>query len=61
MHTYTYSAITKELRGLELVDFKANNEEKIVVGFSDDGRGVSIKRDDGKAMKRKQKQLTQLL
>ena len=32
VHTYTYSAITKELRGLELVDFKANNEEKIAEG-----------------------------
>lgn len=43
VHTYTYSAITKELRGLELVDFKANNQEEIVVGFSDDGRGVQSK------------------
>ena len=51
VHTYTYSAITKELRGLELVDFKANNEEKIVVGFSDDGRGVQSKEMMEKAMK----------
>ena len=46
-----YSAITKELKGLELVDFKANNEEKIVVGFSDDGRGVQSKAMMEKAMK----------
>ena len=40
VHTYTYSAITTELRGQELVDFDANSKEEIVVGFSDDGRGV---------------------
>ncbi len=40
VHTYSYSAITKNLAGKELVDFKANLESKIIVGFSDDGRGV---------------------
>lgn len=40
VHTYTYSAITTELRDQELVDFDANSKEEIVVGFSDDGRGV---------------------
>ena len=33
VHTYTYSAITKELKGQELVDFDANSKETIVVGF----------------------------
>lgn len=40
VHTYTYSAITTDLKGEELVDFSANSKEKIVVGFSDDGKGV---------------------
>ena len=40
IHTYTYSAITTDLKGQELVDFKANSQEDIVAGFSDDGRGV---------------------
>ena len=40
VHTYTYSAITKGLRGQELVDFDANSKEDVVVGFSDDGKGV---------------------
>lgn len=40
VHTYTYSAITKGLKGDELVDFKKNSELDIVLGFSDDGRGV---------------------
>ena len=40
IHTYSYSAITKNLAGKELVDFKANLTHKIIVGFSDDGRGV---------------------
>ena len=43
VHTYTYSAITKELKGQELVDFDANSKETIVVGFSDDGKGVQSK------------------
>ena len=40
IHTYTYSAITKDLKGQELVDFKENNAFDIVQGFSDDGKGV---------------------
>lgn len=40
VHTYTYSAITKGLEGKELVDFADNMKNDIVVGFSDDGRGV---------------------
>ncbi len=40
VHTYSYSAITKGLAGNELVDFKENLTNDIIVGFSDDGRGV---------------------
>lgn len=40
VHTFTYSAITKGLAGNELVDMEANLQKEIVVGFSDDGRGV---------------------
>lgn len=40
VHTFSYSAITKNLAGKELVDFSANLTNKIIVGFSDDGRGV---------------------
>ena len=43
IHTYTYSAITKDLKGQELVDFKENNAFDIVQGFSDDGKGVQSK------------------
>ena len=50
VHTYTYSAITKGLAGKELVDFKTNNSSPLVVGFSDDGRGVQAKEMMKKAM-----------
>ena len=40
VHTYTYSAITKGLQGKQIVDFETISEEPIVVGFSDDGKGV---------------------
>ena len=40
VHTYTFSAITKGLAGEELVDFENNIKADIVLGFSDDGRGV---------------------
>ena len=40
VHTYTYSAITKDLKGKELVDMAHIVEEDIVLGFSDDGKGV---------------------
>ena len=37
---YTYSAITKDLKGKELVDMENIIKEDIVLGFSDDGKGV---------------------
>lgn len=40
IHTYTYSAITKGLAGKELVDMENNLSSNIVLGFSDDGKGV---------------------
>lgn len=40
VNTYTYSAITKDLKGKELVDMEHIVDEKIVLGFSDDGKGV---------------------
>lgn len=40
VNTYTYSAITTDLRGQELVDMESNIKEDIVIGFSDDGKGV---------------------
>lgn len=51
IHTYTYSAITKDLKGQELVNFKENNAFDIVQGFSDDGKGVQSKEMMEKAMK----------
>ena len=51
VHTYTYSAITKDLKGQELVDFKANSQMAIVAGFSDDGKGVQSKEMMEAAMK----------
>lgn len=51
IHTYTYSAITKGLKGQELVDFNANSKEVIVAGFSDDGKGVQSKEMMEAAMK----------
>lgn len=40
VNTYTYSAITKDLKGNELVDMESNLQSDIVLGFSDDGKGV---------------------
>lgn len=40
VNVYTYSAITKGLKGQDLVDMKENIKENIVLGFSDDGKGV---------------------
>ncbi|MEG0275462.1 MAG: dihydroorotase [Coprobacillus sp.] len=40
VNVYTYSAITKGLNGKELVDMENIIKEDIVVGFSDDGKGV---------------------
>lgn len=51
IHTYTYSAITKGLKGKELVDFAANVKERLVMGFSDDGVGVQSKEIMAAAMR----------
>lgn len=40
INVYTYSAITKDLKGKELTDMAHLVEEDIVLGFSDDGKGV---------------------
>lgn len=40
VNVYTYSAITQDLKGQELVDMETLANEKIVLGFSDDGKGV---------------------
>ena len=40
VNVYTYSAITKELKGVELVDMENIVDNPIVLGFSDDGKGV---------------------
>lgn len=40
VHVYTYSAITKDLKGKELVDMAHLVNKDIVLGFSDDGKGV---------------------
>lgn len=40
VNVYTYSAITKDLKGQQLVDMENNLKEDIVIGFSDDGKGV---------------------
>lgn len=48
---YTYSAITKGLQGKELVDMENNMKEDIVLGFSDDGKGVQSEAMMEKAMK----------
>ena len=40
VNVYTYSAITKGLKGQELVDMETVVKNDIVLGFSDDGKGV---------------------
>ncbi len=52
VHTYTYSAITTDLAGKELVNMEANQTNNIVVGFSDDGKGVQSHDMMEKAMKK---------
>lgn len=52
VHTYTYSAITKELKGKELVDFDRLSKEPIVLGFSDDGKGIQNEEMMAAAMKK---------
>lgn len=44
VNVYTYSAITEGLKGQKVVDMENNIQENIVIGFSDDGKGVQ--RDD---------------
>lgn len=60
VHTYTYSAITKGLLGQELVDMDANVKKDIVVGFSDDGKGVQKDEMMEKAMS-KAKELNSII
>ncbi len=55
IHTFTYSAITKDLKGEELVDFESNSHFDIVKGFSDDGKGVQNKEMMAYAMKEAKK------
>lgn len=40
VNTYTYSAITEELKGKNIVDIDNLSKKDIVLGFSDDGKGV---------------------
>ena len=40
VNVYTYSAITENLKGQKLVDMAQLVQEDIVLGFSDDGKGV---------------------
>jgi dihydroorotase, multifunctional complex type len=51
VNIYTYSAITKDLKGQELVCMKENLKEDIVIGFSDDGKGVQNDEMMNQAMK----------
>lgn len=51
VHIYTYSAITQDLKGEQLVDMKNNIKKDIVLGFSDDGKGVQKDEIMSKAMK----------
>ncbi len=52
INVYTYSAITENLKGEKVVDMENNIKEKIVVGFSDDGKGVQKSEKMDEAMKR---------
>lgn len=51
VNTYTYSAITKDLKGQVLVDMENNLQADIVLGFSDDGKGVQSDMMMASAMK----------
>lgn len=51
VNVYTYSAITKGLKGEQLTDMNTLNTYDIVLGFSDDGKGVQSKDMMYKAMK----------
>ncbi len=52
VNIYTYSAITKDLKGQQLVDMDKNIQEDIVIGFSDDGKGVQSDMMMDSAMKK---------
>jgi len=51
VNVYTYSAITKGLKGETLVDMENLIDNDIVLGFSDDGKGVQSDDMMSKAMK----------
>lgn len=52
VNVYTYSAITEDLKGKHVVDMSSNIKEDIVVGFSDDGKGVQSNNIMDEAMKK---------
>lgn len=51
VNIYTYSAITKDLKGQGLVDMENLIQNDIVLGFSDDGKGVQSQQIMDSAMK----------
>ena len=51
VNIYTYSAITKDLKGQSLVDMENLIQNDIVLGFSDDGKGVQSQQIMDSAMK----------
>lgn len=51
VNVYTYSAITENLAGQKLVDMPENIKKEIVLGFSDDGKGVQSNEMMDQAMK----------
>lgn len=55
VNTYTYSAITEKLAGKELVNMEKNLSSPIVLGFSDDGKGVQSDAMMEKAMQEAKK------
>lgn len=52
VNVYTYSAITEGLKGQKVVDMENNIKEDIVIGFSDDGKGVQSNERMDEAMRR---------
>jgi dihydroorotase len=52
VNVYTYSAITEGLKGEKVVSMEENIKENIVVGFSDDGKGVQQNEKMDEAMRR---------
>lgn len=61
VHTYTYSAITKGLQGKTLVDFDTLSKQPVVIGFSDDGRGVQDSKMMASAMKKAKQNQTMIV